>query len=135
GRVGRAYSHGARARVPSVRRRGLASSPPRAAGSTGRRRAGYLALMGRFPFPHAQRLPHCHYPREADPQDVLAAVRNWREEIVTSAGARGFLRTRRPDTPDGHANSTVSEGIAYGMIIAVMIDDQALFDAFWSYAR
>lgn len=91
--------------------------------------------MGRFPFPHDQRLSHCRYPRRANHEDVLSAVRNWREEIVTSVGARGFLRTRRPDTPDGQANSTVSEGIAYGMIIAVMIDDQPLFDAFWSYAR
>ena len=45
------------------------------------------------------------------------------------------MRTRRPDTPDGQANSTVSEGIAYGMLIAVMCDDQALFDGFWTYAR
>jgi hypothetical protein len=66
---------------------------------------------------------------------VLAAVARWRDEIVTSEGALGFLRTRRPDTPDGVPNSSVSEGIAYGMIIAAMIDDQALFDAFWGYAR
>ncbi len=62
------------------------------------------------------------------------ALARWREEIVTSEGARGFLRARRPDTPDGQANSTVSEGIAYGMIIAVMVDDQPLFDNFWQYA-
>jgi endo-1,4-beta-D-glucanase Y len=90
--------------------------------------------MGRYPFPHNQRLSHCHYPSTADHNDVLTAFANWRNEIVTGEGARGFLRTRRPDTPDGQANSTVSEGIAYGMIIAVMLDDQPLFDAFWSYA-
>lgn len=91
--------------------------------------------MGRFPFPHDQRLSHCHYPSRADAADVRVAVESWRNEIVTDVGARGFLRTRRPDTPDGEANSTVSEGIAYGMIIAVMSDDQPLFDALWSYAR
>lgn len=90
--------------------------------------------MGHFPFPHNQRLTHCKYPAKASHEDVLAAFGNWRSEIVTADGARGFLRTRRPDTPDGQANSTVSEGIAYGMIIAVMVDDQPLFDAFWSYA-
>lgn len=91
--------------------------------------------MGRFPFPRNQRLAHCAYPTHADAADVRTAVARWRSEIVTADGARGYLRTRRPDTPDGQANSTVSEGIAYGMLIAVMIDDQPMFDAFWSYAR
>jgi endo-1,4-beta-D-glucanase Y len=89
--------------------------------------------MPRFPFPQNQRLPHCAYPSAADPADVLAAFRAFREEIVTADGARGFLRTRRPDTPDGVPNSTVSEGIAYGMLISVMLGEQALFDAFYSY--
>jgi endo-1,4-beta-D-glucanase Y len=91
--------------------------------------------MGRSPFPRNQRLPHCTYPRAASAEDARRAFHNWRQEIVTSDGARGFLRTRRPDTPDGQPNSTVSEGIAYGMIIAVMFDDQSLFDGFWGYAR
>ena len=91
--------------------------------------------MGRFPFPRNQRLPHLTYPRSADPDDALAAYTRFRDEIVTRDGARGGLRTRRPDTPDGVANSTVSEGIAYGMIIAVMFDDQEAFDGFWTYAR
>jgi endo-1,4-beta-D-glucanase Y len=91
--------------------------------------------MGRFPFPRNQRLPNLVYPRRADDSDARAAFDQWREEIVTSDGARGGLRTRRPDTPDGQANSTVSEGIAYGMIISVMMDDQAMFDGFWTYAR
>src|SRR5690348_3293322 len=90
--------------------------------------------MGRFPFPHDQRLAHCSYPRGADHADVLRAFRAFREEIVTAEGARGFLRTRRPDTPDGVVNSTVSEGIAYGMLIAVMLDEQPLFDALYGYA-
>lgn len=91
--------------------------------------------MGRYTFPHNQRLPHCIYPTNADHRDASAAVAAWRNEIVTRDGAHGFLRTRRPDTPDGIANSTVSEGIAYGMLIAVMCDEQALFDGFWGYAQ
>lgn len=90
--------------------------------------------MGRFPFPHDQRNPQLRYPQQANASDVRRAFEAWRREIVTSEGALGFLRTRRPDTPDGVANSTVSEGIAYGMMIAVMMDDQSLFDAFWQYA-
>jgi endo-1,4-beta-D-glucanase Y len=90
--------------------------------------------MGRHPFPRNQRLKHCVYPTHADASDVRSAFSHWKDEIVTSDGARGFLRTRRPDTPDGQANSTVSEGIAYGMLITVMLDEQDMFDAFWSYA-
>lgn len=91
--------------------------------------------MGRYAFPHNQRLTHCTYPTAANHVDAQLAFVRWRQEIVTRDGARGFARTRRPDTPDGIANSTVSEGIAYGMLIAVMLDDQALFDDFWSYAQ
>jgi endo-1,4-beta-D-glucanase Y len=90
--------------------------------------------MGRCPFPRNERLPHLTYPRAADANDARAAFTRWRDEIVTRDGARGGLRTRRPDTPDGQANSTVSEGIAYGMLIAVMMDEQAMFDGFWTYA-
>ncbi len=90
--------------------------------------------MGRFPFPRNERLPGCRLPSAADTADVQRAFANFRQEIVTADGARGCLRTRRPDTPDGVANSTVSEGIAYGMIIAVMMDDQALFDGLFGYA-
>ncbi len=91
--------------------------------------------MGRFPFPRNGRSSACCYPLSADHRDVERAFAQFRAEIVTAEGARGFLRTRRPDTPDGVPDSTVSEGIAYGMLIAVMLDDQALFDAFFGYAR
>lgn len=91
--------------------------------------------MGRYPFPHNQRSATCIYPRTADHRDAARAFRAWSDEIITSDGARGFLRTRRPDTPDGVPNSTVSEGIAYGMSIAVLFDDRTLFDGLWGYAR
>lgn len=90
--------------------------------------------MGRFPFPRNERLPHLNYPRAASHHDVLRAFADLREEIVTADGARGFLRLRRPDTPDGVPSSTVSEGIAYGMLIAVMLDEQGLFDHLYRYA-
>lgn len=90
--------------------------------------------MSRFPFPHSRKLDHLYYPPQASAEHVKRAFDAWRSEIVTAEGARGFLRARRPDTPDGVPNSTVSEGIAYGMLIAVMLDEQALFDDFYRYA-
>ncbi len=90
--------------------------------------------MGADPFPRNERLPHLSYPSAANVADVIAAHAAWKKEVVTSEGASGFLRTRRPDTPDGEPNSTVSEGISYGMMISVMMDDQERFDAFFQYA-
>jgi hypothetical protein len=90
--------------------------------------------VSRQPFPRNLRVEGCCYPVQADPADARKAYQAWRSEIVTRDGARGYLRARRPDTPDGVPNSTVSEGIAYGMIIAVMLDDQPLFDDFYRYA-
>lgn len=86
-------------------------------------------------FPRNERLAHLVYPATADIDDVRRAHAAWKSEIVTSEGAGGFLRTRRPDTPDGQPNSTVSEGISYGMMISVMMDDQPSFDAFFRYAE
>jgi len=80
------------------------------------------------------RLSHLCYPTSADPSHVVTAERLWRNEIVTSEGAHDGLRTRRPDTPDGERNSTVSEGISYGLMISVMMGDQNSFDAFFRYA-
>lgn len=85
-------------------------------------------------FPRDERLPHLNYPRSANFRDAVRAHAAWREEIVTREGADGFLRTLRPDTPDGERCSTVSEGISYGMLISVMMDEQEDFDDFWRYA-
>jgi endoglucanase len=90
--------------------------------------------MGRYAFPHNERLAHLSYPKSASHHDVITAHRAFKDEIVTTEGAGGFLRTRRPDTPDGQPDSTVSEGISYGMLISVMMDDQLSFDAFFKYA-
>lgn len=59
----------------------------------------------------------------------------WKRELLTEAGARGHLRVRRPDSPGAATNSTVSEGIAYGMILAATFDDQQTFDALWRYSQ
>lgn len=90
--------------------------------------------MGPTKFPFNQRLPSCCYPAQADHHDVIRAFDSFKEEIVTARGARGMLRPRRPDTPDGVVDSTVSEGVAYGMLIAMLMNEQAMFDAFWGYA-
>lgn len=72
-----------------------------------------------------------HVSKEASRQ----AYELWKSELVTESGANGFRRVRRPDSPYAQIDSTVSEGIAYGMILAVVHDDQGLFDDFWKYSQ
>lgn len=67
--------------------------------------------------------------------DLQAAYQAWKDDLLVSEGAGGHLRVRRPDTPDGLPNSTVSEGIAYGMLIAVYMNDQQTFDELWKYEQ
>ena len=74
------------------------------------------------------RSSRCTYPTAADPQAVRDAYAAWKSELVTSNGAGGHLRVQRPNSPGAETNSTVSEGIAYGMLIAVLMDDRMLFD-------
>jgi endoglucanase len=90
---------------------------------------------GNHPFPENQRLPGCTYPTNVNPEHARTAYQRWKSEIVTAEGARGYLRTRRPNSPGAETNSTVSEGIAYGMIIAVAMGDQPLFDNLWNYSQ
>lgn len=81
------------------------------------------------------RLGECTLASNVDEADLEAAFEAWKDDLVTAEGAGGFRRVRRPDTPDGLPDSTVSEGIAYGMLIAVYMDDQALFDDLWQYSQ
>jgi len=55
----------------------------------------------------------------------------WKKTFVTAAGApSGALRVQRPE----NSNDTVSEGIGYGMLIAVYMNDKPLFDGLWAYS-
>ncbi len=68
--------------------------------------------------------------------DVRAAYTWWKSEMITSAGAGGQQRVTRKPTDGGlEAGSTVSEGIGYGMLITVFMNDQPLFDELWKYEQ
>jgi endo-1,4-beta-D-glucanase Y len=88
-----------------------------------------------FPFPQNRQSTRCSYPSAYDNGDVAAAYRQWKTDTVTSSGAGGFLRVQRPNDPGLLPGSTVSEGIGYGMLIAVYMGDQALFDGLWKYEQ
>ena len=87
-----------------------------------------------FPFPQNRHSANCNYPNYRN-ADVKAAYEKWKADTVTADGAGGFLRVRRSNEPGLEPNSTVSEGIAYGMLIAVYMADQSLFDGLWKYEQ
>jgi endo-1,4-beta-D-glucanase Y len=93
------------------------------------------ASYARYPFPQNARSSRCIYPTRASFEHVRTAYARWKHELVTADGAGGHLRIRRPDSPGAQKNSTVSEGIAYGMVLSVMMDDQPLFDELWKYSQ
>jgi endo-1,4-beta-D-glucanase Y len=89
----------------------------------------------KFPFPQNRESSRCTYPSRYDNGDVMAAYQQWKADTVTSSGASGFLRVQRPNEPGLAPDSTVSEGIGYGMLIAVYMNDQNLFDNLWKYEQ
>ncbi|HET9869836.1 MAG TPA: glycosyl hydrolase family 8, partial [bacterium] len=97
---------------------------------------------GTYTFPHNATYPHgfmaTGLPSTSASNAVSTTYRDWYGHAVTSGGVTrsGFptcsscLRVYR----NTNSNDTVSEGIGYGMLIAVMMDDKTLFDGLYKYA-
>lgn len=89
-----------------------------------------------FPFPQNRSVGVCALPAINRNSDVMAAFEKWKTATVTSEGANGDLRVKRlASDPKLELGSTVSEGIAYGMLIAVYMNEQVMFDGFWRYSQ
>jgi glycosyl hydrolase family 8 len=110
-------------------------------GGSGPTRGPTPPLPGmKFPFPQNRESANCVYPTGYTNDVVVAAYNKWKADTVTSAGAGGFRRVKRTQsdytgTGGLELESTVSEGIGYGMLIAVYMNDQALFDDLWKYEQ
>lgn len=87
-----------------------------------------VAQTANYPFPQNVTYPHGIMPENISNDTLMAAYEHWKTKYVTASGAP---KGRRVIWDDGH--STVSEGMGYGMLIAVYMDDQKLFDDFWAY--
>jgi endo-1,4-beta-D-glucanase Y len=87
-----------------------------------------------FPFPQNRQSQLCTYPKYHN-SDVVAAYQRWKTDTVTATGAGNHLRVQRPEDTGVNTLSTVSEGIGYGMVIAVYMNDQTLFDGLWQYEQ
>jgi endo-1,4-beta-D-glucanase Y len=97
--------------------------------------------QAKFPFPQNRFGSSCIRPTNYSNDDVQRAYCQWKVDTVTTDGVGGCpkggcFRVKRPKEPgDLEKNSTVSEGIAYGMLIAVYMNDQKLFDGLWKYEQ
>jgi len=89
---------------------------------------------GMRPFPQNVKSSSCSYPTSAQSSDVSVAYDLWKTTVVTTDGAGGFRRVKKPDSGTV-IGSTVSEGIGYGMLLAVYMGDQSLFDDLWKYSQ
>lgn len=78
------------------------------------------------PFPHDGMLPSCAKPTGAAGKFLVSAYNKWKSRFVTATNPP---RVQRPE----NSNDSVSEGIAYGMLIAVYMNDKVLFDGLWAY--
>jgi endoglucanase len=82
------------------------------------------------PFPQNTNFAYGFKPSTLNSQDVLDAYAAWKNSNVISCG-NGKYRIRFND----NANETVSEGIAYGMIMSAYFADRPLFDGLWAYYK
>ncbi|HEX4449043.1 MAG TPA: glycosyl hydrolase family 8 [Polyangiaceae bacterium] len=122
---------------------GLQSTPVSLDAATGSDGGGKMLSRGprpatpsaSFPFPQNREGSHCTYPQAYDNADAQAAYQQWKTDTVTSTGAGGFQRVQRPHEPGLQPDSTVSEGIGYGMLLASYMNDQGLFDDLWKYEQ
>jgi endo-1,4-beta-D-glucanase Y len=104
------------------------------AGGAGGSSSLRLGMGGPFPFPQSKKPGSCTLTtRSTAAADTMAAYTSWKGAFVTSNGApSGALRVTRGGPNN---NDTVSEGIGYGMIAAVYVNDKTTFDGLWAYAQ
>ncbi len=69
----------------------------------------------------------CTKPAGASGKYLIPMYNKWKSTFVAS----GPTRIIRPE----NGNDTVSEGIGYGMLIAVYVGDKTLFDQLWAYGK
>ena len=81
------------------------------------------ASSSKFPYNATYKYGFSSFADIAEATHAFSRVEDWKATYITSNGARGFRRVQR----DAGTNfDTVSEGLGYGMILAVYFDDQSL---------
>ena len=84
--------------------------------------AATSAMAGSFPFPQNMKSPHGYTIPFADTQVIKDHFNLWKQAWYQDKGSEAWVLA-----PEGDC-STVSEAIAYGMLITVYMDEQSMFD-------
>jgi endo-1,4-beta-D-glucanase Y len=104
-----------------------------ATGAGGNVNGRRLASGGPFALASGRALANCSITGVAGTVGPIQAVYSaWKTATVTGNGAGGNLRVQRSGA---NGNDTVSEGIGYGMLASVYLNDQTTFDGLWAYAQ
>ena len=82
--------------------------------------AATSTFAGQFPFPHNMKYPYGNIVEYADTKVITDHYNLWKQAWYDAS--QGWVYA-----PEGKC-STVSEAIAYGMLISVYMDDQEVFD-------
>lgn len=88
-----------------------------------------------FPFPQNKAYPYGHTYKNANTAKIQSAFETWKGAWYTESNAGGFARII---SPNDSAEISVSEGIAYGMLLMVYMsssqkDYKSEFDKLWGY--
>ena len=92
-------------------------------------------MSGSFPFPANKAFTGCSMPKDPngkapDGKFMLDAYALWKSKFVTGTGSS--TKVVSPEIDNG---ATVSEGIGYGMLLAVYFGDKTLFDGLLGYLK
>ncbi|HET9959788.1 MAG TPA: glycosyl hydrolase family 8 [Polyangiaceae bacterium] len=110
---------------------GSAGATTATGGAAGAGSGGFAGASGAAGIPG---LGSCVLPNGANFEVVQANYEKWKATLLTADGAGGFLRVQRPNSGT-QVRSSNSEGIAYGLEIAVYMNDQTTFDQLWKYEQ
>ena len=97
----------------------------------------FLLAVTNYPFPmknNGYTPPYGIYATSVSTSSIQNAYNTWKGTYVTTNGAGGYQRVQSPESVNGYSNCTVSEGMGYGMLLAVYFGDETLFDNLWKYA-
>jgi endo-1,4-beta-D-glucanase Y len=103
---------------------GVAGATPATGGGAG---AGGGALDAAAEVDASASLPHGYKPATVSDRDADAAYASFKASFLENCND-GSWRVRWEDP-----TVTVSEGIAYGMLLTVVHDDRSIFDGLWQY--
>jgi endo-1,4-beta-D-glucanase Y len=91
--------------------------------------AGLVPPGMTMPTWHDGTFSSCTKPSGATGKYLLWAYYNWKNQFVKgNAGSARYVAS-----PEINGGSVVSEGIGYGLLIAVYFNDQSLFNDLWSF--